>query len=109
MSYEGIDYKLLRFLGVGDNHLLQLPQPNYGNISTTQVDHHALIAPMRRMGHSLQHELGNIAQSIRHTREPSRVLHYTTAFMVEHNIQQDTPSGINWKQHNDNALRSVTM
>ena len=65
MSYEGLSYTLLRIVGVNDTQLLQLLHPFNGNFPNTQQQYLALQGSMRRMGHILENQPGNIAQSLR--------------------------------------------
>ena len=65
MSYEGLSYTILRIVGVSDTQLLQLLQPFNGNFPNTQQHYNMLLSSMRRMGHILENQPGNIAQSLR--------------------------------------------
>jgi len=65
MSFEGLSYTILRIVGVSDTQLLQLLQPFNGNFPNTQQHYTTLLASMRRMGHVLENQPGNIAQSFR--------------------------------------------
>ena len=65
MSFEGLSYMLLRIVGVNDQQLLQLLAPFNGTFPQTQQQYSAMIGSMRRMGHILENQPGNIASSLR--------------------------------------------
>ena len=65
MSYEGLSYTLLRIVGISDSQLLQLLAPLNGQFPSTQQEYTSLLSSMRRMGHILENQPGNIAQSLR--------------------------------------------
>lgn len=65
MSFEGLSYMILQVVGVSDNQLIQLLAPFNGTFPNTRPQFQQMIGAIRRMGHILENQPGNIAQSLR--------------------------------------------
>jgi hypothetical protein len=72
MNFEGMSYMLLRAIGVTDQQLIQLLAPTGGTFPSDQPQHTNLHAALRRMGHVLEHQPGNIAQSLLRVQQPTQ-------------------------------------
>ncbi|MCP4853128.1 MAG: hypothetical protein GY903_01375, partial [Fuerstiella sp.] len=65
MTWEGYAITLLRIVGVNDQQLMQLLSPLQGQIPTDEPQFNQMILMMRRMGHIIENQPGNIATALR--------------------------------------------
>ena len=65
MSIQGLSFLLLKAIGVTDQQLLTLLLPFNGNYPGTELQYQQLQTSLRRMGHVLENNPGNIAQALR--------------------------------------------
>ena len=69
MSIQGLSFLLLKAIGVTDQQLLTLLMPFNGNYPGTEMQYQQLQMSLRRMGHVLENNPGNIAQALRGTSQ----------------------------------------
>ena len=65
LSYETHTWNILRAIGVDDTQLIQLLQPTGGLFPSDQQQYRTLQVALRRMGHILENNPGNVAQQLR--------------------------------------------
>ncbi len=65
MTWEGYTITLLRVVGINDSQLIQLLAPLNGQIPTDEQQYVDLMLRLRRMGHIIEHQPGNIASALR--------------------------------------------
>ena len=80
MNFEGLAYMLLKVVGVNDVQLQSILQPTGGQFPTQQPQFTAMMGALRRMGHILENQPGNIASSLRGRSHAST----TSAFPAFH-------------------------
>ena len=90
MNTEGLSWMLLRTIGVNDQQLLQLLGPYGGNFPSTQQQYAHMQTALRRMGHILENQPGNVAQSLRRGSGNRQETHFAQAFMNFGNNDQPT-------------------
>ncbi len=97
MNTQGITYILLKACQVNESQLLQLIQPFQGLFPANDAEYHALCTAMRRMGHIIERNPGNLASTLRgHAQSPNffadtadqRLDPWSNTFMVN-----NTPHG----------------
>ena len=72
MNTQGITYILLKACQVNESQLLQLLQPFQGLFPANDAEYHALCTAMRRMGHIIERNPGNLASTLRgHAQSPN--------------------------------------